>query len=235
METALGSALVPIPKTRKPAARVALVDLKEPCRTILTDCFRQAGIEPVIVGPNAADRLHREKFEACVLKLGHSVEQVMEVARKSPSNSRMVIYGLGGNAKDAMRFSKYAVNAIFHEPVERQAAMKLVRATRMLVTHEFRRYARVPVVTDVTVRCAGQETFHATSLEISSGGMSLRSVETVSPGQPVEVSFALLSLPRVFLRATVSWKKPKSFGVKFDLLDERRKRLKDWIDGFLAG
>ena len=43
----------------------------------------------------------------------------MESARTSPSNSRMVIYGLGGSAQEALRFSKYGVNAVFHEPLER--------------------------------------------------------------------------------------------------------------------
>lgn len=234
MDTAFGTALVPIPATKKPAARVALVDLKEPSRTMLSDCFRQNGIEPIVVANNAAERLHREKFEACVLKLGHGVERLMETARTAPSNSRIVIYGLGGNAQDAMRFSKYAVNAIFHEPLERQAALKLVRATRMLVTHEFRRYARVPVVTDVEITCSDKRRFHASSLEISSGGMSLRSLENIGLGQAVEISFALLTLPRVRMRGMVSWKKPKSFGIKFDLLDERRTRLKAWIDAFLG-
>ena len=201
---------------------------------MLSDCFRQNGIEPIVVANNAAERLHREKFEACVLKLGHGVERLMETARTAPSNSRIVIYGLGGNAQDAMRFSKYAVNAIFHEPLERQAALKLVRATRMLVTHEFRRYARVPVVTDVEITCSDKRRFHASSLEISSGGMSLRSLENIGLGQAVEISFALLTLPRVRMRGMVSWKKPKSFGIKFDLLDERRTRLKAWIDAFLG-
>ncbi|HET7441499.1 MAG TPA: PilZ domain-containing protein [Terriglobales bacterium] len=234
MQTAIGTALVPIPPTKRPVARVALVDLKEPSRTLLSECFRQNGIDTVIVANNAADRLHREKFEACVLKFTPGVERLMEVARTSPSNSRIVIYGLGGNAQDAMRFSKYAVNAVFHEPLERQAALKLVRATRMLVTHEFRRYARVPVVTEVVLTLSDKRRFNATSLEISSGGMSLRSVENVASGQPIDVSFALLTLPRVTIHGAVSWKKAKAFGVRFDLLDADRKRLKSWVDAFLG-
>ena len=69
-----------------------------------------------------------EKFEACVVKLGPAAQAVMEAARTSPSNSRMVIYGVGGSAQEAMRYSKYGINAIFQEPVERSTALKLVRA-----------------------------------------------------------------------------------------------------------
>ena len=104
----------------------------------------------------------------------------------------------------------------------------------MLVTHEFRRYARIPVMTEVAVVCADGRRFSATSMEVSSGGMSLKSSESVTSDQAIEVSFALLTLPRLWIRGSVSWKNPKgSFGVKFDLSDERRGALKAWIDAYI--
>jgi hypothetical protein len=234
MDNALGTALAPIAQPKKVAARIAMVDLKDGSQTILAECFRQFGIEAVMVTENAAERLRKEKFEACVVKLGPAAQAVMEAARTSPSNSRMVIYGVGGSAQEAMRYSKYGINAMFQEPVERSAALKLVRATNTLVLHEFRRYVRIPVITEVSVQVNEGKKFAATSIEVSSGGMSLRSIEAVSTGQPVEVSFALLTLPRLWVRSNVTWKKPKhSFGVRFDTTDERRRKLKEWIDAYL--
>ena len=234
MENAFGTALAPIPqKTKKAGARIAIVDVKDTTRAILSECFRQFGIESVVMTANAAERLRKEKFEACVIHLGPGAQAVMEAVRTSTSNSRMVIYGLGGSAQEAMRYSKYGINAIFHEPVERSAALKLVRATNMLVLHEFRRYVRIPVITEVAVQTPSKK-ITATSVEVSSGGMSLRCAEDIGTGQTVEVSFALLTLPRVWVRGNVTWKKPKhSFGVKFDPADERRRKLKEWIDAYL--
>jgi hypothetical protein len=213
-----------------------LVDLREPAKTILTECFRQFGIEAVAMTGDVPDRLKKEKFEACVLKLGPEAEAAMESARTSASNSRMVIYGLGGNAQEAMRYSKYGINAVFHEPIERPATLKLVRATQMLVLHEFRRYVRIPVITEISIVTADSRRFTATSQEISSGGMSMRSAEDVSPGMNVEISFALLTLPRLWVRGTVSWRKPnsKSFGIRYDAQDERRLRIKEWIEAYLG-
>ena len=145
----------------------------------------------------------------------------------------LVIYGLGGNAKDAMRYSKYGINAMFHEPLERPAALKLVRATQMLVLHEFRRYVRISLMTEVSIVSNDGRRLSASSLEVSSGGMSVKCSEDLSAGTNVEVSFALLTLPRVWIRGAVSWKKPKSFGVRFEAADERRQKLKAWIDGYL--
>lgn len=234
MENAFGTALAPIPQTKKPAARIAFVDLKDTTKTILADCFKQFGIEAVHMPPNAAERLLKEKFEACVIRLGPGAQAVMEAIRTSQSNSRMVIYGLGGSAQEAMRYSKYGINAIFQEPVERSTALKLVRATQMLVLHEFRRYVRIPVMTEVAVQVSEGRKITATSVEISSGGMSLKTAEEIGSSQSVEVSFALLTLPRIWIRGNVTWRKPKhSFGVRFDVADERRRKLKEWIDAYL--
>jgi PilZ domain-containing protein len=230
----LGSTLAPIAQSKKAAARIAMVDLPDSNRATLTECFRQFGIEAVTVTGNAAERLRKEKFEACVVKLGPTAQAVMEAARTSPSNSRMVIYGIGGSAQEAMRYSKYGINAIFQEPIERSTAFKLVRATNTLVLHEFRRYVRIPVVTEVQLVISESRKFSATTLEVSSGGMSIKSPEDIGAGQAVEISFALLTLPRIWIRAYVSWRKPKhSFGVRFDPNDERRRKLKEWIDAYL--
>jgi hypothetical protein len=238
MNTSIGiastSTTTALPIHRKSTARVALFDLPDASHALVTECFRQHGIETVRLGRDDSGRLQSEKFEACVLPLGESAGSVIEMARASASNSRIIIYGLGGTAQDALRYSKLCINAVFHEPLERSAAMKLVRSTRMLVLHEFRRYVRVPVMTEVGIVMADGGRITATSQEISSGGMSLKGAHSPEPGSMVEVSFSLLTLPRIWVRGNVAWKKPqKSFGVRFDVSDDRRHRLKDWLVAYL--
>ena len=234
-EKALGNSQMPLSSSsRKFSARAALVDLEESSRSLLSECFRQFGIDVVAMTSDDAHRLSREKFEACVVRLSAEAASVLEAARNSSSNRHMVIYGVGGTLKDTMKFSKYGLNAAFQEPLERPAALKLVKATQMLVLHEFRRYVRIPVITEVAV-VSNEKHFSATSLELSSGGMSLRTAEPLSPGTPVEISFALLTLPRIWLHGSVSWSRPvdKVFGIRFDPQDERRLRIKEWVDSYL--
>jgi len=237
MTDKFATTFAPIPIVpRKNTARVALFDVPEPNASVLTECFRQFGMDTMPVHDSQKERLQREKFDACVLRLGEAVGGTIELARNSASNSRIVIYGVGGTAQDAMRYSKYCINAIFHEPLERSAVLKLVRSTRPLVLHEFRRYVRVPVMTSVSVVAADGSRLSVTSQDISTGGMSLKGTAHLEPGQMVEVSFALLTLPRIHVRGYVTWKKPnKTVGLRFDANDERRRRLKDWIGGYLEG
>src|SRR5882672_5847097 len=232
--TSLASAPVPAHILRKVNAQVALFNLREPSASLLTECFRQFGIATVPISDADRDRLHRQKFDACVLPMGEEVGDIIERARSSASNSRLVIYGLGGTAQDALRYSKHCINAMFHEPLERSATLKLMRSTRPLVLHEFRRYVRIPVMTDVTVVAADSSRFLVTSQEISAGGMSMKGIAKLEPGQLVEVSFSVLTLPHIRLRGYVSWKKPnKGVGIRFDANDERRQRLKEWIVAYL--
>lgn len=233
MEKPQGAAAALSAVRKKASARAALVDIKGAGLQVLHDCFRQFGIETVVMTGTAADRLRREKFDACVLHLNPDSEAVMESVRSSASNSRMVIYGLGGSAQEALKYSKYGINAVFHEPVERSSALKLVRATQMLVLHEFRRYARVPIITEVAITAGSEDHFTASTREISAGGMSLTSGQEIPINSQVEVSFALLTLPRTWVRGTVAWRKTKSFGVRFDVTDNRRLRIKQWIEGYL--
>lgn len=234
MDKAFAPTPTPSPTTRKAAARAALVGFNDSTNTILAECFRQYGIEPVAVIFEAAERMRKEKFEACVVPLADwtGSESILQAARGSRSNSRCVIYGVGGSAQDAMRYSRFGINAMFQEPLERPAMLKLVRATRLLVLHEYRRYVRIPVMTEVSL-VGDARRVSATSIEISSGGMSLKTTEDFSTGAPVEISFALMTLPRVNVRGVVSWNKPKSLGIRFDSKDERRLKIKTWIDSYL--
>jgi PilZ domain-containing protein len=240
MDKAFGSsatAVMPALSNKKTAARVALIEMKETDRAMLAECFRQFGVDCVALSGPAVERLKKEKFEACVIKLGPSAQAVMEMARTSPSNSRIVLYAVGGSAQDAMRYSKYGINAIFQEPLERPTVLKLVRATQMLVLHELRRYVRIPVITEIAVVMSDGRRITATSIEVSSGGMSLRSAEDLSTGQTAEISFALLTLPRIWVRGAVTWRNVngKAFGFRFDAQDERRFKIKGWIDSYLEG
>jgi len=233
MDSVSSSGLIPIPPARKVAARVALLDINEPARSVLAECFKQFGMDTVSVMGFGAECLKQEKFDACVVTLTSAAEPVMEAARTSPSNARIVIYGVGGSAQEAMRFSRYGVNAVFTEPVERQAALKLVRATQMLVQHEFRRYVRLPVITEVLLTDKTGRRTTATSKELSSGGMSISTDADFKVGAPLQISFALLTLPRMSLNGTICWRAKNSFGLRFDPTDERRKRLREWVQAYL--
>lgn len=231
------SAAVPSSGTpsKKVVATVALIGLDEAASGILRDCFKQFGIRTTAVGDDAIQRLKREKFEACVLRLQEAgAEAILETARTSPSNRRIVVYGICRNAQEALRLSRYGINAILADPVERQSALRVVRATHLLVINELRRYVRIPIFTEVGLTVQGRK-HAATSMEISAGGMSLKTQFRAAPPTAVEVEFTLPDSQHLAVGANVCWQRePDLLGVRFVATDQRRLAVKKWIDDYLG-
>ncbi|MGH9580246.1 MAG: PilZ domain-containing protein [Terriglobales bacterium] len=215
-------------------ATVALVELDDPIANVLKDAFRQFNIQTTRLSGDVAQRLAKQKFEALALRLVPTAEPILEAARSSPSNRRIVIYGIGKTAQDTLRFSRFGINAILHEPLDRQSALKVVHATRLLVLNELRIYVRIPILAEVVLECEGRR-FTGTTLEVSAGGMSIKIAAPLPVGKSLDVSFALPGTDRLKLGATVCWRRdPDQLGLRFEPGDERRKLMRRWIDDYLG-
>src|SRR5579864_7782269 len=101
--------------------------------------------------------------------------------RSSPRNRNMVIYGISMSNEHLRQFSKYGINVMLNHPLDRQAALKVVRSTHLLVLHEFRRYVRVPVIVEVKMEFE-RSAYTASSIELSGGGMSMNCKSSLKIG-----------------------------------------------------
>ena len=227
--------------TKLTVARVALFHLDDAAEGVLRECFKQFNIDVVHLDGEPAQRLYKEKFEACVVPLDHpDAAKILEAARTSPSNKRLVVYAMAADSAETLRFSKHGLNVVLPRPLERQAALRAVRASHLLVLHELRRYVRVPVVVEVAVEVERGGKLTAASCEVSGGGMSLSSATKPSPGDNVAVTFTLPNSKKTTVRATVCWSRPGEgnsgeslFGIRFQTDDDRRVAVKDWIEAYL--
>src|SRR5215813_1027214 len=228
----MGNAATPVSKI----AKLASVNLDETTNTFLQDCFRQFGIQVAPITGCFADDLARRKFEACVLRLyAPDAEEVLNAARNSSSNRRMVIYGLARNAREALRFSSYGINAIFDEPLERQSVLRIVRATHLLAIHELRRYVRIPIVTEAVIDIGRGKPLTVASQEVSGGGMSVLSASPLPSQDTVRITFTLPGGKEIKVRAQLCWSRPKEnlYGLRFDSTDDARLAVRKWIDLYL--
>ena len=220
----------------KITARIASIHIDPACNSFLNDCFRQFGITVVPADDDPVMLLNRQKFEACVLRLyDPDADRILKATRNSPSNRRLVIYGIARNTQEALRYSAYGINAVLDEPLDRQSVLKVVRATHLLVIHELRRYVRIPVVSQVEIDTGNRTPFTVTAVEVSSGGMSVRSLSPLPKADSIRLNLALPGLEKLSVRAFVCWYRDsdKIYGLRFDPTDERRLRVRGWIDQYL--
>ncbi|HEY1528045.1 MAG TPA: PilZ domain-containing protein [Candidatus Angelobacter sp.] len=220
----------------KITARIASIHIDPACNTFLNDCFRQFGISVVPADGDPVMLLHRQKFEACVLRLyDPEADRILKAARNSPSNRRLVIYGIARNTPEALRYSSYGINAVLDEPLDRQSVLKVVRATHLLVIHELRRYVRIPVNSQTEIDTGNRTPIMATAVEVSSGGMSVHCLTPLPKSDVVRLILSLPGLEKLNVRAYVCWYRDtdKIYGLRFDSSDERRLRVRGWIDQYL--
>lgn len=223
-----------IQREKKAICKAALVNLDAHSAAILRDSFKQFRIQTVDLNTEDGRPFEQQKFDACVLRLEPGCEALLEAARNSPRNRHMVIYGISMPGQHLRQVSKFGINVMLMHPLERLAAIKLVRSTHLLVLHEFRRYVRVPVITDVILE-AERSKYNATSVELSGGGMSMHTTGKVAIAQPVEVTFTLPGAKAVSVAGVISWidSAEGTVGVRFDINDSRRAAVKAWIEEYL--
>ncbi len=85
----------------------------------------------------------------------------------------------------------------------------------------------------IVAACAGRAAM--TTVEVSSGGLSLRSRSVLQMNEPVKVGLELPGLPylnqsRLCLLGT---RGRQSLGLRFHTADERRLKVHGWIDEYL--
>jgi hypothetical protein len=224
------------PAPGKIVARTASVRIDNMCNAFLHDCFKQFGIHIVALPGDPVMQLQTRKFEACVVRLyDPEAERILGAARNSSSNSRLVIYGIARNAREALRHSAYGVNAVLDEPLDRPSVLKVVRSTHLLVLNELRRYVRVPLTSRAQI-----ETYRGngpvTTIEISAGGLSVRSSTALAATGTVRVALTLPRLTPMVLRAFICWERQGAeqvYVLKFDTTDPGRMKVRGWIDQYL--
>ncbi|HXE89445.1 MAG TPA: PilZ domain-containing protein [Terriglobales bacterium] len=214
--------------------RVALVNLDETTSAVLRECFQQSRIATVAVSGIVEPRLAREKFDACVVRLNEQAGKVLETLRSSRENQRAFLYGVARSSEEAFPFTRHGINALFLDPVEREAALKVVQSTQNLVTGHMRLFVRVPLVTEVILDAEGKR-HSCYSQEVSGGGMAMVTSARPALNRNVSLAFSLPGLPRLAMNAIVSYvtEAESLLGVRFSPSGDR-DRVRKWVDDYLG-
>lgn len=215
-----------------------MIGLTQDEARVFSDCCRQFEFQAVEIEPGSKERLQREKFEGVAVGLGNDGEEMLESIRKSKSNQRVLIFAVCDQLREAYAFARFGINATFERPLEKSTVLKLLKAARLLILNEFRRYLRIPIVLPVAVETDSAR-INASSCELSGGGMSITVPATavkLRGGDRVGVSFTLPNSAASKMPAQVCWNKEneKMIGVRFDETAPDRVQVKSWIDDFLG-
>jgi CheY-like chemotaxis protein len=183
----------------------------------------------------AADILISEKFDAVIVDcddLKGGLE-VLQGLRATPSNKNSVTFAiLNGKKTTTQDAFGMGANFVLQKPISALNASRCFHAALNFMIKERRRYFRQPVKMQVQVVLEGK-TIHATSTNLSEGGIAVMMKEALPKGAMPHLKF---SLPEANLHmeveGEVAWADVKGrAGFRFlHVPKEAQQLLEKWLD-----
>lgn len=203
---------------------------------LLTEVLRslEAEVRPLSDSQEAATLVNQEKFDGIFLDLempnlnGFALAQ--EVRTSSWNRLTPIVIVTGRDERDTMH-QAFATGATFflQKPIDKRKLATLFRAVRGTMVENRRRYARVPLQTEVTCK-VGAKVSQGRTWNLSQGGIQVEAGH-LAPADKVRISFRLPSSGVVIdAQGTVKWGNDTRQGIEFTkLTNEAHEAIRKFI------
>ena len=211
------------------AHRVTLAGLEVNSKLLLkfAESFKAFNFVVRPVEVRSAKTRHAGGITACVLPLKQTAVALL---RKSGwfLPRRTLLYGIG-DWSDAARFSDLGINALLERTTD-LSFRAAVSNTRSVIAHGIGEYARVPIVTTVTMKAEGIVVKGITR-NVGPGGMAVTLSRNISLPSEILLDFTLPGARDFSLRASPRWYSGLLVGLRFQP-SKSEKILRKWISEY---
>lgn len=181
----------------------------------------------------ALERLNKSKVDAlivdCDLNGSTQFLHELQMSEKRVNTTPLVI--MGGPQCSRCLDDTGALFA-FAKPISVEQAVRTLSAARSMILDGRLRYHRAGLEVPVAVSCRGRKQAEGFLINVSQGGMQIRTDDPVETAKPLQVSFELPGARAVLkARAEVAWQDQRgNLGIRFVKLAAREKRtLQLWL------
>ena len=180
------------------------------------------------------ERLDEEHFDAVILDYhaNQGSEDFLSKLRQSAKNRNTLLVVIVDGDFSARPVFGLGANFVLYRPLSPERTRLSLRAARGLMRRERRRNARIPVNSTASVAYPGAEDLRATLVDLSDGGTSVRSGNSLPPACKVYFQFALPGQQQsVRLSGEVAWQDSSGrTGIRFvDVPQASRKLMHAWL------
>src|SRR5882672_12874380 len=154
------------------------------------------------------ERLNEESFEAVILdyQADEDSEEFLSKLRQTRKSLNTLLIAIVDGEFSARPLFGLGANFVLYRPLSLERTRLSVRAARGLMRRERRRAPRIPVNSPTSVAYPGAEDASATIVDLSDGGTSVRSGNSLPPVGKVYFQFSLPGqLETVRLSGEVTW------------------------------
>ncbi len=182
-----------------------------------------------------SDILISDKFDAVIVDCDDLTGglALLQGLRNTPSNKNSVAFAvLNGKRTTTQDAFGMGANFVLQKPISSLNASRCFNAALNFMLKERRRYFRQPIKIDVKV-VLEEKTIHATSTNISEGGIALMLREALPKGASPHLKFSLPdSTIHLEVEAEVAWADFKGLaGLRFQNVPKSTQaELEQWLD-----
>jgi CheY-like chemotaxis protein len=193
-----------------------------------------AEVRPLADSQIAAVLVNQEKFDGIFLDLeipnlnGFALAQEVRASSRNKTTPIVIVTGRDDRETMQQAFATGA-NVFLQKPVDRHKLAMLFRAVRGTMVENRRRYARVPLQTEITCN-VGSKVSHGRTWNLSQGGIQVEAGH-LRRGDKVCVSFRLPSSGvTIDAIGTVVWETETRQGIQFaKLTNEALQAIRQFI------
>lgn len=203
---------------------------------LITEVLRslEAEVRPVSDSQEAAVLVSQEKFDGIFLDLEmpnlHGFALAEKIRSSSWNKLTPIVIVTGRDQRDTMHQAFVTgANFFLQKPIDRRKLAVLFRAVRGTMVENRRRYARVPLQTEVTCT-VGSKVSRGRTWNLSQGGIQVED-GNLKPGDAIRISFRLPTSGVVIdAQGTVKWGNETRQGIQFTkLTNENHEAIRQFI------
>ena len=198
-----------------------VVPLLDGCRIESDVCTR---------ADHAVGRLGCKRYEAVIVDCA-SLDSGATLQRMIANSRSTLFFGLASGSLDAREAGRCGANFILEKPLTPESLLKALRAAYGLMVSERRRYFRHSVSFPITITTEKFPELIAMAVNVSQGGMAVRSAIPVAQKGKVLLRFELPSSDRTLsAESEIRWTRNDVLGFEFLRMARRdREELVTWL------
>jgi CheY-like chemotaxis protein len=162
---------------------------------VLSRILREMGIRAEHCGDphQAIGRFKTDRFDAILVDCENeaTARQLVSAAKSSVINKSSLIIAIADAANNVREIFAEGVSFVLYKPLSPDRVGNSLRAARSLLPNERRRKPRVPLYGPVSIAYGTSENVPANLVDLSEGGVAIRSERALAPSCKVYFEFKL--------------------------------------------
>lgn len=154
----------------------------------------------------AREFLSRRRIDGVFVDMQlHGAQAMIESIRKGSANAKAAVFACVADARESTGTLNSGANFLLRKPLTAEAVVLHITIAKDIMLREKRRFFRHPIDLAITLKTGSNAEQHVKIVNLSEGGMAVRTGKALQPGGSVEFAFELAAGEELRGKGLVAW------------------------------